>query len=131
MDETLSEAGEEMEVGNTPDEGATNRDFSPDNTRELLQELSGDDWANTATPHLWSPRKDLEMPLASKPSNMRIVLLTDEVREKNTLEGNKGMFLSTLDDGRGVAKFLEGIQQTTRERMWLQPKNKWNRWHIV
>ena len=43
MDETLSEAGEEMEVGNTPDGEAANREFSPGTTRELLQELSGDD----------------------------------------------------------------------------------------
>ena len=52
MDKTLSEAGEEKEVANTPDEGATKRDFSPGTTRELLQDLSGDDWANTAT-QLW------------------------------------------------------------------------------
>ena len=50
MDETLSEAGEEMEVRNTPDGGATNRDFSPGTTHELLQDLSGDDWAHTITP---------------------------------------------------------------------------------
>ena len=52
MDETLSEAGEEMEVRNTPDGGATNRDFSPGTTHELLQDLSGDDWAHTITPNL-------------------------------------------------------------------------------
>ena len=28
MDETLSESGEEMEVGNTPDQGAVERDLS-------------------------------------------------------------------------------------------------------
>ena len=53
MDETLSEAGEEMEVGNTPDQDPAERDFT---TQELLQDLSGDDWANTATPPLGSPR---------------------------------------------------------------------------
>ena len=42
IDETLSEAGEEMQVGNTPDGGATKREFSPATTPELLQELSGD-----------------------------------------------------------------------------------------
>ena len=36
MDETLREAGEEMEVGNTPDEGAANKDFSPGTTREMM-----------------------------------------------------------------------------------------------
>ena len=38
MDETVSEVGEEMEVVTTPDEGATDRDFSPGTTRELLQD---------------------------------------------------------------------------------------------
>ena len=89
MDETLSGAGEEMEVGNTPDRGATNREFSPDNTRELLQELSGDDWSNTATPPLGCPRKNLELPLMSEPSNMGMVLLTDEAREAITFQGKK------------------------------------------
>ena len=67
MDETLSEAGEEKEVGNTPDGGSTNRYLSSGTTRELLQDWSGDDWANTATPPLGSPRKNLELPLASEP----------------------------------------------------------------
>ena len=98
MEETLSEAGEEMEVGNTPDGGATNKHFSPGTTCELLQDLSGDDWANKAIPPLGSPRKNLELPLASEPSNMGMVLLIDKVGERNTSEGNKGMFLSTLDE---------------------------------
>ena len=99
FDETLSKAGEELGVGNKPDGGATNREFSPyKNCSELLQELSGDDWANTATSSLGSPRKNLELPLTSEPSNMGMVLLTDKAREENTFEGNKDMFLSTLDE---------------------------------
>ena len=98
MDETLSEAGEELQLGKTPDGGATNRDFIPGTTRELLQDLSRDDWANTATPPLGSPRKNLELPLTSEPSNMGMVLLTDEARDKNTFEVNKEMFLSMLDE---------------------------------
>ena len=43
MDETLSQAGEKMEAGNTPEEVATNRNFSPGTTRELLQDLSRND----------------------------------------------------------------------------------------
>ena len=66
MDETLREAGEEVDVGKTPNGGATNRDISSGTTRELLQDLSGDNWANTATPPLGSPRKNLELPLASE-----------------------------------------------------------------
>ena len=52
MDKTLGEAGEEMKVGNTPDGGTTNRDFSPGTTRELLQDLSGKT-GQTRPPHLW------------------------------------------------------------------------------
>ena len=80
MDKTLSEAGKEMELGTMPDEGAVTGNFSPGTTRELLQDLSGDDWADTATPPLGTPRKNLELPLASEPSNMRMVLLSDEMR---------------------------------------------------
>ena len=47
MNETLTEAGEEMELGTTPDEGAVAGNLSPGTTRELLQDLSGDDWADT------------------------------------------------------------------------------------
>ena len=51
MDETLSETGEEMEVGNTPEPKPAEEDFT---AQELLQDLSGDDWAETATPPLTS-----------------------------------------------------------------------------
>ena len=98
MDKILSEAGEEMELGTIPEEGAVTRNFSPGTTRELLQDLSGDDWADTATPTLWCPRKNLELPLSSEPSNMGMVLLGNEMREKNAFEGNKWMFLSTRDE---------------------------------
>ena len=84
MDETLREAVEEMEEGNKPEGGETNREFSPGTTCELLKELSGDDWANTANPPLGSPRKNLELPLTSEPSNIGMELLTDEAREQNT-----------------------------------------------
>ena len=63
MDEALSEAGEEMDVGNKPEQNPAERDFT---TQELLQDLSGDDWANTATPPLGSPHKDLGLPLTSE-----------------------------------------------------------------
>ena len=86
MDETLSEAGEEMEVGNTPDQAPAERDFT---TNELLQDLSGENWANTATPPLGSPRKDLELPLTSKTSNMGMILLSAKESKKNAFEGNK------------------------------------------
>ena len=111
MDETLSEAEEELEMGNTPDGGATNREFSPGTTRELLQELSGDDWANTANPPLGSPRKNLELPLTSEPSKMGLVLLTDEAREENTIEGNKDM------DEEAWRSFLDEFNQRVENRV--------------
>ena len=90
MDETLSEAGEEIEVGNTPEPKQAEEDLS---AQELLKDLSGEDWADTATPPLnSSPRKNLELPLTSETSKMGMMLLTAEESEKNTFEGNKTMF---------------------------------------
>ena len=57
MDETLSETGEEMEVGNTPEPKPAEVGFT---AQELLRDLSGDDWADNTTPPLTSsPRKNL------------------------------------------------------------------------
>ena len=96
MDETLSEAGEDMEVGNTPEQKPSEEEFI---TQELLKDLSGENWADTPTPHLTSfPRKNLELPLMAENSNMGMILLSAEEREKNTFEGNKTMFLGTLDE---------------------------------
>ena len=49
---TLSQAGEEMEVGKTPEQDPAEKDFT---MQELLQDLSGVDWANTATSPLGVP----------------------------------------------------------------------------
>ena len=96
MDETLSETGEEMEVGNTPEPKPGEVDFT---AQELLRDLSGDDWVDSATPPLTSsPRKNLELPLTSETSNMGMILLSAEETQKNTFEGNKDMFLGTLDE---------------------------------
>ena len=95
MDETLSEAGEEMEMGNTPNLGAAERVVT---TQEKLQDLTGDDWANTATPPLGSPRKNLELPLTSESSNMGMLFLSAEESKKNTFDGKNWMFLDTLDE---------------------------------
>ena len=87
MDETHSEVGEEMETGNTPEPKPAEEDFT---TQELLKGLSGDDWADTATPPLnSSPRKNLELPLTSETSNMGMILLSAEESEKNTFEGKE------------------------------------------
>ena len=51
MDKTLSETGEEMEVGNTPEPKPAEVDFT---AQELLRDYSGDDRADSATPPLTS-----------------------------------------------------------------------------
>ena len=95
MDETLSEAGEDMEVGITPEQKPAEEEFT---TRELLKDLSGENWADAPTPPLnSSPRKDPELPLTSENPNMGLIFLSAERREKNTFEGNKDAFLGTLD----------------------------------
>ena len=107
MNETLSEVGEEIEVGSTSDEGAVEWDFT---TLELRQDLSGDDWAKTATPPLGSPRKNLELPLMSETSNMGMLLLSAEESKKNTFEDNKWMFLDTLNE-KAWQYFLSEFKQ--------------------
>ena len=95
MDETLSEGGEEMEVGSTPEPKPAEEDF----TTQLLKDLNGEDWADTATPPLTSsPRKNLELPLTSETFKLGMIFLSSEESEKNTFEGNKTMFLGTLDE---------------------------------
>ena len=71
------------------------RDFT---TQELLQDLSGDDWVNTATPPLGSRRKNLELPFMSETSNLGMLLLSADESKKTTFEGNKWMFLDTLHE---------------------------------
>ena len=51
MDETLSEAGEDMEVGNTPEQKPAEEEFT---AQELLKDLSEENWADTPTPPLTS-----------------------------------------------------------------------------
>ena len=113
MDETLSETGEEMEVGNTPEPKPAEEDFT---AQELLQDLSGDDWADTATPPLTSsPPKNLVLPLSSETSNMGMILLSTKESKKNTFEGNKMMFLGTLDEKAWRELFSEFNQETKSE----------------
>ena len=105
MDETLSEAGEEME--SNPEPKPAEKDFT---TQERLQGLSEDDWSNTANPPLTSsPRKNLELPLSSETSNMGMILLSAKESKQNAFEGNKWMFLSTLN-----------------EKMWLEFLSEFN-----
>ena len=108
MDETLSEAGEDMEVGNTPEPKPSEEEFT---TQELLKDLSGENWADTATPPLTSsPRKNLELPLTSETPNMGMIFLSAEGRDKNTFEGNRDAFLGTLDED-AWREFLSDFNQ--------------------
>ena len=125
MDETLSETGEEMDVGNTPEPKPAEEDFA---AQELLQDLSGDDWEDTATPTLTSsPRKNLELPLTSETSNMGMILLSTEESKKNTFEGNKSMFLGTLDE-KAWRDFLSEFNHETKSETTLDnfKEEVWN-----
>ena len=83
-------------MGNTPEPKPSEEEFT---TQELLKDLSGENWADTATlPLTSSPRKNLELPLTSENPNMGMIFLSAERREKNTLEGNRDAFLGTLDE---------------------------------
>ena len=125
MDETLSEAGEEMEVGNTPEPKPAEEGFI---AQELLQDLSGDDWADTATPSLTSShRKNLELPLTSETSIMGMIILSAEESKKNTFEGNKSKFLGTLDE-KAWREFLSEFDQETKSETTLEnfKEELWN-----
>ena len=116
IDETNSEAGEEMEVGNTPEQNPAERDFT---TQELLQDLSRDDWANTSAPPLGSLRKDLELPLTSETSNMGMKLLSAEDSKRKAFEGKKWMFLNTLDE-KAWREFLSEFDQRVKSETTLE-----------
>ena len=125
MDETLSETGEEMEVGNTPEPKPAKVGFT---AQELLQDLSGDDCSDTATPPLTSsPHKNLDLPLTSETSNMGMILFSAEEREKNTFDGNKSMFLETLDE-KAWQNFLSGFNHETKSETTLDnfKEELWN-----
>ena len=108
MDETLSEAGEDMEVGNTPEQKPSEEEFT---TQELLKDLTGENWADSPTPPLTSsPRKNLELPLTSENPNIGMIFLSAERREKNTFEGNRDAFLGTLDED-AWRKFLSDFNR--------------------
>ena len=124
MDETLSEAGEDMEVGNTPEQKPSEEEFT---TQELLKDLSGENWADTPTPPLTSsPRKNPELPLTSENPNMGMILLSAERREKNTFEGNRDAFLGSLDEDawrRFLSDFNREVDDETtlddfKEELW-------------
>ena len=102
--------------GNTPEPKPAAVDFT---AQELLQDLSGDDWADTATPPLTSsPRKNLELPLTSEASKMGTILLSAEERHKNTFEGNKDMFLGTLDE----KAWRDFLSEFNHERQRARPR---------
>ena len=54
---------------------------------------------------------------------MRMVLLTSEVREKNSFEGNTGMFLNTLDE-KAWQGFLREFNQRAENKAKLDEIKK-------
>ena len=90
--------------------------YSPGTTRELLQDLSGEEWADTATPTLGSPRKKLVLHFGSQPVDLGMVCLSSESKEQNTFEGEKTMFLNTFDR-EGWQKFLREFNQTVEREV--------------
>ena len=84
-EEALSDPEEDIHTGATPAEEA------------VLQDLSDEEWADTVTPPLDSPRKNLQLQLWSQPMDMSMGFLSNDSEEKNTIEKNKTMFLNTLD----------------------------------
>ena len=79
MEEALTETEEQMDRGTTAAEAMTVRTYSPSTTRELLQDLSEYDWANTATPPLGSSRTNLATQLGSQSTAMGMVFSSDEI----------------------------------------------------
>ena len=56
------------------------------------------------------PRQNQELPQASEPSNMGMVILSDGARGTNTFGRNKWTFLDTLDQ-KGWQDFLSDFNQ--------------------
>ena len=112
------------QVGNTPEPKPAEVDFT---AQELLRDLSRDDWADSAKPPLTSsPRNNLELPLTSETSNMGMILLSAEERQKNTFEVNKDMFLRTLDEKAWQDFLSEFNQEMKNETMLDDFKELWN-----
>ena len=88
MDETLLAGPNGMPTTKTHSLGAT---------RELLQALSDEEWGNTATPPLALPWKNLELQLGSQQTIIDTLHLSDKSEEGIIIEGNKTVFLKTLD----------------------------------
>ena len=54
--------------------------------------------------------------MTSEQSNIGMVLLTDEAREENTFQGNKDMFLSTLDE-KAWRNFMDEFNQRVENKV--------------
>ena len=114
-----------MELGNTPEPKPAEEVST---AQEQLKDLRRDDWADTATPPLTSfPRKNLELPLIGETSNMGMILLSTEERKKNSFEGNKTMFLGTLEE-KAWLEFLGEFNQETKSATTLDDfkEELWN-----
>ena len=118
-----------MDTGSTPAEEIVSVNCSPGTTRELPQDLRGEEWADTATPPLGSPRKNLELKLGIQPVDMGLVFLSSESKKESTFEANKTMFMSTLDQD-GWQKFLMELDQKVERKVDVE-EFKEELWDIV
>ena len=118
-----------MDTGSTPAEEIVSVNCSPGTTRELPQDLRGEEWADTATPPLGSPRKNLELQLGIQPVDMGLVFLSSESKKESTFEANKTMFMSTLDQD-GWQKFLMELDQKVERKVDVE-EFKEELWDIV
>ena len=82
VEEVLSEPEEDMDIGATPAKEIVPGNYSPGTTWEMIQDLSGEERANTATPPLGSPRKNLDLQPGSKPVDMGIVFSSNNSNKK-------------------------------------------------
>ena len=128
-EKVLSEPEEDMYTRASPAEEMIAGSYSPGTTRVFLQELSGEEWPDTATPTLGSSRKTLELQLGSQPVDMGMVFMSGDINEKNTFEGIQTKFLSTLDT-KVWQKFLTEFSQKVERRVDAE-EIKEEKWEIV
>ena len=128
-EKVLSEPEEDMNTRAIPAEEMIAGSYSPGTTRVFLQELSGEEWPDTATPTLGSSRKILELQIGSQPVDMGTVFMSSDSNEKNTFEGIQTKFLSTLDP-EVWQKFLTEFDQKVERRVFVE-EIKEQKWELV
>ena len=81
----------------------------------MLQDLSGEEWADTATPPLDFPRKNLQLQLGVQPMEISMVFLSNDSEEKNTIEKKNDVL--EYSGSRRMAKLLLEFNQNVKRNM--------------